>query len=180
AVIPIFTLFVFPINTCQPKPRLRIALGTTLLLGVFLLRILYEAAFILDLNHYAIMFRYLPDYILIIRFLFSLLLRIVMLVTFIGVIHYSNTFRKVLIWICVFTLLTLFWKHPYQAFENINFYTGSIPFPLLLDKSQSILGGIQVNPEIFNRMIQAYLQDIFLYGAILIFFSNRHVKAMYQ
>ncbi|MFH1415447.1 MAG: hypothetical protein ABIH89_05125 [Elusimicrobiota bacterium] len=51
-----------------------------------------------------------------VRYLFSWFQRILGIITAIGIMHFKEIYRKILICICLFTIITVYWKHHYPAF----------------------------------------------------------------
>ena len=98
-------------------------LSVNQILGVWLIfGVLYKLSGLLDYKYYQFMFQDLPENTIAARYCLSIALRLVGLVTGIGLILNLDFYRRTAIWLAVINLLTLYWKHPYEVFYHIAVY----------------------------------------------------------
>ncbi|MCD4779271.1 MAG: hypothetical protein K8S27_01805 [Candidatus Omnitrophica bacterium] len=93
--------------------------GILVLAYLMLLGATYRLMGIHDYEFYQFMFQPLSGASLFFRYLGSIVLRLMVIATAFGLIVKKEFFRKVAIVICCFTVLTIYYKHPYQVFKNI-------------------------------------------------------------
>ena len=72
-----------------------------------------------DMSYYRQIFAQLSDEVFKLRMGFSAFLRVFSLVIGFGLILRKNWARQLAIYLCLFTIATIIWKHPYYVFENI-------------------------------------------------------------
>lgn len=70
-----------------------------------------------DTQWYANIYSYLPPQLIVARYCFSWLQRIIGLLVGVGLLARKEIARKIVIVIGCFTILTIYWKHPYPAFK---------------------------------------------------------------
>jgi hypothetical protein len=73
---------------------------------------------LIDYNYYRYVFSFLPNQLIIARYLFSWFLLVLGFLSGLGILRLDNKFRKVTIGIFTFTALTVYWKYPYYAVKN--------------------------------------------------------------
>lgn len=61
----------------------------------------------------------LSEKLILLRYVFSLSLRIVLFISGIGVLFLKDIFRKIILFISFFTIATIYWKHPMICFRNV-------------------------------------------------------------
>ena len=64
-------------------------------------------------------FRPAPENLIFIRYLFSIGLRLALFISGIGILFLKNIFRKIAIFVSLFTIATVYWKHPAIIFKRI-------------------------------------------------------------
>lgn len=74
-----------------------------------------------NFEYYSRLFSSMPVWLIRIRFIFSISLRLLMLLGAIGVVLRQNMARNMVQLYSVFTILTIYWKHPYSTFEELLF-----------------------------------------------------------
>jgi len=73
---------------------------------------------------------FFPEHIILLRYLFSFSLRVVGIYTSIGLFFFRERYRMAVIFLCWFNILTLYWKHPYEAVYGSALSTWKqFPFP---------------------------------------------------
>jgi hypothetical protein len=66
-------------------------------------------------------FQYLPASWVLIRYIGSLVQRILGLMAGLGLAGYRRWAAQTIIILSIFNIVTVFWKHPYEAFRNVSF-----------------------------------------------------------
>ena len=64
---------------------------------------------------YSWLFQPLPEHIIFLRYLLSIIFRIFELILGIGLLSRSETFRKLALFIGWFTIIIVYWKHPFDV-----------------------------------------------------------------
>ena len=70
-----------------------------------------------DLRWYDKIFSYMPPWLMALRYCFSWMLRFVGLAAGFGILRRREWSRRVLLAIAVFTIITVYWKHPLIGFK---------------------------------------------------------------
>ena len=88
--------------------------------GVRFLGILFIASSLLQMSalgyaRYQYLFQYLPVWMMLIRFIGSWVLRILGLIAGVGLLRGKEFSRKIILGISGYSLVTLYWKHPYDV-----------------------------------------------------------------
>lgn len=83
---------------------------------------LYKLSGFINYDYYIFMFQQLPTGQVNDRYIVSVAYRIVGLITAGGLLARREWARQLFLCLCGFTLMTLYWKHPYQVFVNIAIY----------------------------------------------------------
>ncbi|MFH1692597.1 MAG: hypothetical protein ABIC68_08580 [Candidatus Omnitrophota bacterium] len=118
-------------------------------------------------------FSYLSPSLLLVRYLFSWAQRILGLVVAIGILRLKNSFRWLAIAMGCFTVLTLYWKHPYQAFLIHAQY---------LDQQLGFIFAQLGHPEIsfakltVPALIMHCVLDIIFWGSSIYYLTRPSVK----
>ncbi|MDD2679194.1 MAG: hypothetical protein PHO03_00095 [Candidatus Omnitrophica bacterium] len=87
--------------------------------GVMLILVsVVQLAWLANYPYYVYIFRQLPAPLIPLRFLVSNALRIIGLICGIGLLRFKARYRKMTLTLFWFVLITVYWKHPYSAFEN--------------------------------------------------------------
>lgn len=73
---------------------------------------------LLDFEHYRYLFHPLPEGIILLRYSISWGMRIIGLISAVGILRLKDIFRKISIYLFIFTILTVNWKHPCFGFQN--------------------------------------------------------------
>ncbi|MGE0268553.1 MAG: hypothetical protein AB7S78_08885 [Candidatus Omnitrophota bacterium] len=151
--------------------------GVTLFSVLLIVYSLWQLALILDFPRYKYIFQFLPDTSLLIRFSGSITLRILTIILAAGILSYKNRFRKALIFLSIYNILTVYWKHPYEAFVNWDRYYQISP-----EKINTLIYRILGNMAIDYQTIKiisvaaACISDVLFYGAIIYYFTRPPVK----
>jgi hypothetical protein len=92
------------------------------LVGWLCWEVVYDLEHILDFNHYLFMFQDLPPQLIVLRYWGSIGLRLLTLVAAFGMVMGKEGARRLMIYISVYTIVTIYFKHPYSAIVNSNIY----------------------------------------------------------
>ena len=87
---------------------------------------LYETNY----SYYSFLFSFMSKKLILIRFLYSIFIRCILLILAIGLMLRIDFCRKLLIFYAFYTITTVAFKHPYNSFVNIFSYmikTGATP-----------------------------------------------------
>ncbi|MDD5568155.1 MAG: hypothetical protein PHY88_03000 [Candidatus Omnitrophica bacterium] len=94
-----------------------------LTIGIALCVILIIAYSFLSLpgsfDSYYVRFRPSPKSLIFIRYLFSLGIRAALFISGIGILFRKDIFRKIAIFVGLFTIATIYWKHPVEVYRKI-------------------------------------------------------------
>lgn len=97
--------------------------GWALVLNFMMLLVVIMAIgfFVRETNfaYYSSLFQSIPKHIIVVRFSFSIFLRVVMFLGGIGVIVRSKCARKVVLIFSFFTIVTIYFKHPLSTFTDL-------------------------------------------------------------
>ncbi|MDD2679651.1 MAG: hypothetical protein PHO03_02450 [Candidatus Omnitrophica bacterium] len=125
-----------------------------------------------DFNTYYAKFYPSPEKIILARYIFSIALRIVLLVSGIGILLRRDIFRKIILLISFFTIATVYWKHPVSVFKKV----------LIWKVAQGILP-VDVIPKIdmlaWSSAIICYVIDIGFALCLLCYFTRPKIKKQF-
>ena len=124
----------------------------------------------LNYEYYRFMFQQFSEQAILLRYIGSIALRLVGLSIATGVILLKDRFRKALLILCLYTLCSLYWKHPFFVFENIARYTEQ----LFLNKMG--FGELTYPAYPWISLIFHYMIDIVFSGSALYYFTRPKVK----
>jgi hypothetical protein len=93
--------------------------GVTIFGILLIVSSLWELKNLADFNYYLFLFQQLPEQAIRVRYFGSITLRMLGLVSGIGILGLRNIFRKIAISLNWFTILTIYWKHPIYTLRNI-------------------------------------------------------------
>ena len=136
---------------------------TPILIGFVVFLTVWELAQdILRYDVYQAMFAWLSPQETFFRYTFSIFSRELYILAGILVLLRKDVGRRILIFLSLFTVVTVYWKHPYHAFVNANLYfhtnaaefQQTIVFPWAPDKVYY--------PGMLMRVVHAYIWDIFI------------------
>lgn len=151
--------------------------GVTLFSILLIIYSLWQLLLVLDFPRYKYIFQFLPETSLLVRFCGSIVLRVLTIILATGILLYKNNFRKALIFLSVYNILTVYWKHPYETFVNWDRYYQISP-----EKINTLIYRILGNMAIDYQTIKmisvaaACISDVLFYGAIIYYFTRPRVK----
>jgi hypothetical protein len=79
--------------------------------------IMHVHKLIVDVAWYADTYSYMPAWMILLRYSFSWLQRVLGILAAVGLLALNDAARKLAIAIGIFTILTVYWKHPYIAYK---------------------------------------------------------------
>ncbi|MCK5081711.1 MAG: hypothetical protein KAR31_02290 [Candidatus Omnitrophica bacterium] len=156
-------------NTEKRQPQGVLLFGVFLILGS-----IYKLWGFLNYDYYQFMFQQLSEEIVFMRYFGSVMLRIVGLIVATGVLLLNDISRKILIVLCVGTLFSLYWKHPFFVFENISRYTEQQFF------QEAVIGELTYPAHPWISLIFNYIVDIVFCGSALFYFTRPKVRAQFH
>ncbi|MDO8536026.1 MAG: hypothetical protein Q7S30_03340 [Candidatus Omnitrophota bacterium] len=123
-------------------------------------------------ERYQFIFQYLPQETMLLRYKISIVLRVATIIVAAGVLFRKDIFRKLMIWGSLFTIATIYWKHPLDCYKHIF-------------KKMAELGLMQPSllrlSDLFSwtMMICHYMLDISIAIGIIYFFTRPYVKTLF-
>ena len=117
----------------------------------------------------------MPEWLVVVRYCFSWFQRILGLTIAIGILRLKNIFRKLGIALGVFTICTLYWKHPYSAFLRHTNYLDQ-QFGHLLTAAP----GITFSSLTLISLIVYYILEIVFWGIFIYYFTHPKVKEQFR
>lgn len=125
-----------------------------------------------DFASYAIKFRPLPEKLILARYIFSLALRIFLLIAGVGILFRKEIFRKSILFVSIFTICTIYWKHPFLCFKNgliFNIRKGVISADLIP----------KINMIAWCTTVACYLIDIIIASFLIYLFTRPKIKEQF-
>jgi hypothetical protein len=170
------------------KPRGVIVFAMLLILGS-----LYKLMGFLDYDYYIFMFQQIPLEKIQYRFVMSVGLRVVGIFTAFGLMCHNKWARYMLLFLCVTGILTIYWKHPYSVFENVNIYLeyqrglNTLPLGTITDQFvyplyPSDLGNYQlVRPSYPKISMYTFIGiDVIFCASMLWYFTRPRIRALFK
>lgn len=159
------------VETNQKKPTFVIGLVAAL----FLISSAIHIHKLFDTAWYWEIFSYMPSSAILIRYCVSWGQRFVGIVCAFGILSLNEFFRKLILVIEVFTILTVWLKHPYQGF-----YVHA----LKLDEQFAEMLQVFEVPFLFSdytllAVILACFLDVVFAAAVIYYFTRPSVKKLY-
>ena len=152
-------------------------LGVTICFWYLLLTNIIELAILTDFDLYKFMFRYLPQSYIVARYIGSIAIRLLLIISSFGLRYYKDIFRKAIIIIGIYTIITVYWKHPLEAFINLDQYfnvdvqaLNRILFYLTDNKS--------LDYDLYKRfsVLASCAHDVISYTIIVFYLTRRKVR----
>ena len=151
--------------------------GIKILGGLFIISSLIQMHALLNFEWYKEVYRYLPGSLMIMRYSFSWIQRILGISAGIGLLYLNELSRKILLCISVFSILTLYWKHPFIAFQ---YHTEYLDRELGFLFSHTGLPHISFSSLVLPSLIVQDLSDILFNGVVIYYLTRPKVKAMFK
>jgi len=116
----------------------------------------------------------MPDWLVPIRYYFSWSLRIFGIVVAVGLLAQREIFRKLGIWLGVFTLLTVYWKHhPDTFFRHTQYLTEEYAYRF---------PGLVIDFSVFAKdaLIALYVFEFIFWGLFIFYFTRPSIKKHFR
>jgi len=136
------------------------------------LRSLWDLNIYTSFSHYCFLFQPLPEKIILARYVFSIFLRMALLISGIGILFLKDIFRKTILFISFFTVATIYWKHPVSCFRNI---------VTSLAAQGEFTSDVTLTPNTLIWILLAinYIIDIGLSLSLIYYFTRPKVKELF-
>jgi hypothetical protein len=134
---------------------------------------------------YTGIYGYWPEWLIDLRYAFSWIQRIIGIMTAIGILFLNNLYRRIGILLGCFTIITIYWKHPYQAFLKSNMILDEQLGPLfehigLQDYLQSIgLAPLSFASYTVAAIVFHSLLDILFWFGFIYYFTRPEIKRIF-
>lgn len=135
------------------------------------------SVYIFEYEWYRGLFNDMPEWLINVRYCCSWALRIVSIGAAIGLLYGKEICRKIVLSIVIFTIATLYWRHPYQAYLN---------HCVILDRE---FGGIFTSQNLSQfsfvklctaSLVAEYALDIIFCGSLFFYLTCPAVKQYFQ
>ncbi len=161
-----------PTNPQSPEPPLGIFLFAV---GIIISSLGQITA--LDFQHYCYTFQDLPVWLIGIRYSVSWGLRIVGLTAGIGILFQKEFGRKVGLALGAFTILTIYWKHPYIGFyHHVQYLQSTLFFSIEL----SGVTGLSLPQLARVSSLTASFADVIFAAFFLFYFTRPKIKKYFR
>jgi len=125
---------------------------------------------------YANYYSYLPAWLMVARYYFSWLQRIIGFLVGIGLLAQKEIARKIGIAVGCFTILTIYWKHPYPAVKLHTQYLDK-QFGYILAQTGT---GVTFSSVTLLAVISLCICDIIFWGTFIYFLTRPAVKSQFK
>ena len=133
---------------------------------------------IFHFDWYRVMQADMPDWLVCIRYVVSVTLRILTLWAVAGVMTVRRQpYRRLLLGLAWFNALTIFLHHRYSSFIYISTYLNLNSEDFLLTVKWF---GHRLYPGVLGRMLDAWVREFFLAFITIAFFMNANVKRLFR
>lgn len=124
-------------------------------------------------DRYLFLFQHLPKQTILFRYCYSIFLRLLLIVVGIGIVFRKDIFRKAIVLIACFAILTVYWKHPVIVFESV---VNDMVKEGVLSKA------FMERPELLTWILVVlnYCGTISSCLCLICFFSHHRVKKEFQ
>lgn len=127
----------------------------------------------LDFSAYYARFSPSPQKLIFARYLLSIALRVVFLVSAIGILFRKDIFRKIIIFASFFTIATVYWKHPVIIYKRILMWKivqGTIPASMIP----------KIDMLAWISALICYLIDIIVAFVLIYLFTRSKIKTQFK
>lgn len=154
------------------------SLGVTVFGVLLIVTSLSQMGMLTEFSRYKIIFQHIPENILLARYALSWSLRIVGLACGFGLLNLKDAFRKIGLGLNIFTILTIFGKHPFTGYKNHIEYMAQQGFIHI----NSILFALKIPYEalIWVCVIVTSAVDLIFAISFIYFFTRPSVKKQFQ
>ncbi len=155
-----------------------IGLGVAIFGMIFIITSLWHMHVLLsERDWYFTLYRSMPHWLMIARYCFSWLQRILGLIAGIGIIFHIELCRKLIIAISAFAIATISWKHPYTAYIYHAEYLDQHFMPMLRSMGVELpsFSSVTIHALIVQRTI-----DVIFFSVLIYYFTRPDIKALFN
>jgi len=116
--------------------------------------------------------QYLPASWLLIRYTGSWIQRILGLIAGLGLWERRRWAAKIIIFLSVFNVVTVFWKHPYEAFRNASL--GLVPQSVIIKLTQA---HIPFSSLLWFVVVLVWVMNELFFGFIIYYLTRPHLTS---
>ncbi|MCA9403003.1 MAG: hypothetical protein KC897_04420 [Candidatus Omnitrophica bacterium] len=149
-------------------PKTRLAGVKILCILVLLSSFLHIHSLLEDTPWYFENYAYLPAWLAVIRYSFSWFQRILGVTAAVLTLMYRELGRKLLLIIGIFTITTVYWKHPFEA---VKIHAEGLQASFPEQAQQFSLDSIAATATVFLILI-----DVTFQGIVIYYFTRKRVK----
>ena len=153
------------------------SLGVTVCGVALILISLSTTIKLLDFDYYRHLFQYLPQDLMLLRYIISWCDRGLEFVLGVGILCLKDVFRKILIFSRIFIIVTIQLKHPFLGLENHIKYLDQQG---VISIKSFAMPGVSLNQLTWLAVLGACIFDIFLAAFLIYFFTRPKVKAQFH
>lgn len=133
---------------------------------------------VVDAQWYADTYSYWLPWLMVLRYAFSWFQRVLGILAAVGLLALNDLARKLAILIGTFTILTVYWKHPYAAYRAHTEYLDAVFGPLFHQLGAP--AGFKIASYTLAAVILNCALDVAFSGALVYFFTRPAVKAQFK
>ena len=146
---------------------------------LFIITSLLQLRFLINERQmYLYFYSYMPPWMMLLRYSFSWFQRLLGLLAGVGILTLREPARKLALVIAWFTILTVFWKHPYAGYKLHTQYLDKTVLPMLTQ----VFGPFPITFSSLTvwSMVLNWLCEIAFDGALIYFFTRPSVKQQFK
>mgnify|MGYP001769335474 CR=1 FL=1 len=153
--------------------------GVTILAVLLILSsIMHIHKLIVDVSWYTDTYSYWPPWLIVLRYGFSWFQRFLGILAAVGLFALNDMARKLAVLIGAFTIVTVYWKHPYAAYRAHTEYLDAVFGPLFHQLGAP--AGFKIASYTLAAVILNCALDVAFSGALVYFFTRPAVKAQFK
>lgn len=135
---------------------------------------------VLDYGMYRHMFRWLPSWAVFARYCLSIFDRELLLLGVVLVLLHQELGRKIVVFLSYVMIVTVYWKHPYEAIVSINQYYRTNMDEFLWTIHLPWAPQQPVYPLMMLRTANFCFEDLLIGVITVMFFSSSAVKKYFR
>jgi hypothetical protein len=164
----IFCIVLFLATSIQQRLGKKSLLGITIGAALIIAGAVYDLFKFTDWPYYQFTFQDWPERVILARYVFSLLWRVILLATGIGLVYLKDWARKVIILLAGLQIVGIFLKHPLGVFKHLALFNQQEVLPQSLDLIYPL--------QPLLMMVFFSVFDITISVLIIYYFSRPNVK----
>ena len=144
-----------------------------IILGILVVLYSFQGIPTFDFESYAVKFRPLAEEIILARYVFSIIFRVAIFVIGIGILFRKEIFRKSIIGFSLFTIATVYWKHPVSVFKRVlmwNIQQGAVSADMLP----------RIDILAWESAVFCYTVDIVIASVLIYLFTRPHISEQFK